>query len=184
MKIAFIGGGSLVWNPGDLLLRGEWFKDGPFLPIEFCRHSDNGRLTLVISQGKPELRALWALSSAATLAEAVQSLQNREGLRGSQEVKDRNTGVWPADPKHSPAPESIDNWALAKSLDAVVWTALGPRFHKEERCPSEDEAVSLLSSLPHEKKRIAEEYVRRTPVQIDTDFRRRFEHEFGWKPIA
>ncbi len=184
MKIAFIGWGSLVWNPGDLLLRGEWFKDGPLLPIEFCRHSDNGRLTLVISRGKPELRALWALSSAATMAEAVQSLQKREGMTGSQEVKDRNTGVWPADPKHSPVPESVNNWAVAKCLDAVVWTALGPRCHQEKRCPTAEEAVSILRNLSHEKKRVAEEYVRRTPVQIDTDFRRRFEQEFGWKSIA
>ena len=184
MRVAFIGWGSLVWNPGDLLVQGEWFQDGPLLPIEFCRHSNNGRLTLVISPGKPELRALWALSSAATLAEAVESLQKREGMTGPQQIKDKNTGVWPADPKHASVRESVSKWGVAKCLDAVVWTALEPRCHKEKRCPTAEEAVSIIRDLPHEKKRIAEEYVRRTPIQIDTDFRRRFEQEFGWRPIA
>ena len=146
MKIAFLGWGSLVWNPGDLLVRGEWFKDGPFLPIEFCRQSDNDRLTLVISPGKPELRTLWALSSTTKLQEAVKSLQAREGLSGTH--VDKNTGVWPTDPKYSAASPSIAAWAKDKALDAVVWTALGPRFHKKDRCPSAQEAVRQLSWRP------------------------------------
>lgn len=181
MKIAFLGWGSLVWNPGDLLVRSEWFKDGPFLPIEFCRQSRNDRLTLVITPGKPELRTLWALSSAARLEDAIKSLQEREGLSGKH--VDENTGVWPTGPKYSAANPAIEAWAREKSLDAVVWTALGPRFHEEDRGPSEAQAVGHLRDLSHEKKRVAEEYIRRTPLQIDTDFRRRFEHEFGWTPI-
>jgi hypothetical protein len=182
MKIAFLGWGSLVWNPGELLVRGEWFKDGPFLPIEFCRQSDNDRLTLVIAPGKPELRTLWALSSTPKLDEAIKSLQDREGLRGDR--KDKNTGVWPTDARYGEASQNIITWAVEKALDAVVWTALPPRCDKKERCPSEAQAVRHLRSLSHEKKRVAEEYIRRTPIQIDTDFRRRFEHEFGWKPMA
>ena len=181
MNIAFLGWGSLVWNPGDLLVRGEWFKDGPFLPIEFCRQSDNGRLTLVISPRKPELRTLWALSSTAKLEEAIKSLQEREDLRGTN--VDKNTGVWPTDTRYSEASRSVDAWAKGKGLDAVVWTALGPRFDGKNRCPTMQEAIRYLRPLLHERRRVAEEYVRRTPIQIDTNYRRRFEREFGWKPM-
>jgi hypothetical protein len=181
MKIAYLAWGSLVWRPDELLIRGQWFKDGPFLPIEFCRQSDDGRLTLVITPGKPELRTLWALASTDSLNKAIASLQNREGLRGGK--KDKNTGAWPTDPNYAEAPPSIVTWARQNTYDAVIWTALGPHFAREDDPPTVDEAVKYLRELPHEKRRLAEEYIRRTPVQIDTDYRRRFELEFGWKPF-
>jgi hypothetical protein len=45
MRIACVGWGSLVWDPRDLPVKGAWRPDGPRLPIEFARQSDNGRLT-------------------------------------------------------------------------------------------------------------------------------------------
>ncbi len=48
MKIAYLGWGSLIWDPGMLPISGDWKPGGPVLPIEFSRISDNGRLTLVI----------------------------------------------------------------------------------------------------------------------------------------
>ncbi|HOW68396.1 MAG TPA: hypothetical protein P5055_13320 [Candidatus Paceibacterota bacterium] len=50
MSIAILGWGSLIWNPRDLPITGDWQGDGPVLPIEFTRISDNGRLTLVIDE--------------------------------------------------------------------------------------------------------------------------------------
>ncbi len=180
MKIAYLAWGSLVWRPRELLIRGQWLTDGPFLPIEFCRQSDDGRLTLVITRGKPELRTLWALASTDRLNEAIASLQNRERLRGAK--KDKNTGVWPTDSNYAEALPGIVTWARQNTLDAVIWTQLGPRFARKDNPPTVDEAVKYLRELPHEERRLAEEYIRRTPVQIDTDYRRRFELEFGWKP--
>lgn len=49
MRIACIGWGSLIWNQKDLLIYGEWYKNGPALPIEFVSQSSDDRLTLVIS---------------------------------------------------------------------------------------------------------------------------------------
>ena len=46
MKIAVLGWGSLIWDPKELDANNEWNNDGPFLPIEFARISNNGRLTL------------------------------------------------------------------------------------------------------------------------------------------
>jgi len=38
-KIACIGWGSLIWDPRDLLVQREWFKDGALLPVEFARQA-------------------------------------------------------------------------------------------------------------------------------------------------
>jgi len=35
LKFALLAWGSLVWNPGELKITGDWKKDGPCLPIEF-----------------------------------------------------------------------------------------------------------------------------------------------------
>ena len=47
-KIAVLAWGSLVPEPRDL--KAEFEPNGPLLPIEFCRVSDDGRLTLVIDE--------------------------------------------------------------------------------------------------------------------------------------
>jgi hypothetical protein len=70
------------------------------------------------------------------------------------------------------------------SLDAVVWTVLPPKFRgKDWVIPSADKVVQHLVELPAMKKRKAEEYIRKAPVQIDTDYRRHIETKLGWTPI-
>ncbi len=69
------------------------------------------------------------------------------------------------------------------TLDAVVWTNFKPKFNgKNNKIPSAEEVISHLTALPPEKKRNAEEYIRMTPRQIDTDYRRKFEAVFHWTP--
>ena len=182
MKIACLGWGSLIWDPRSLHVRSVWFADGPLLPIEFARKSKDKRVTLVITPGSPLVRSLWALSSLNSLDAAKEDLASRE------DIKDKNIkysiGVWQSDqPKAEACPEIV-SWAQRLDLDAVIWTKLKPRFNGQERVAPEDEVIDHLRRLSREQRANAERYVRMTPRQIDTPYRRRMEKEFGWSPLG
>jgi hypothetical protein len=183
MKIACISWGSLVWDPRDLPIRGTWCSDGPLLPVEFLRQSQDGRITLVLSQNAPCVRTLWCLMSITSLDEAIQSLRKREGI--PQRNEDRHIGYWSNTNRSSP---NIDNtiihWAYSMGIEAAVWTNLPAKFDKEEREATCDQIVEYLKNLSDESKIKAEEYIRNAPQQIDTEYRRRIEAELGWKPKA
>ncbi len=182
MKIACLGWGSLVWDPQTLPVRRPWFQDGPLLPIEFARQSKDGRITLVIvREGNfAAVRSLWALMSIGDLAEAKKELADREGIKEAN--IDKYIGSWPcgADSDCKVIAE-IGKWAACKSLDAVIWTALPPKFKKgNDSVPKIGQVLLYLNKLAYEKRRHAEEYIRKAPRQIDTEYRRRIEEKFGW----
>lgn len=60
MKIAILGWDSLIWDPRSLKydVNTGWLTDGPKLPIEFARISNDGRLTLVIKESVVEVQTL------------------------------------------------------------------------------------------------------------------------------
>jgi hypothetical protein len=115
---------------------------------------------------------------------ASRALARREGIR-VKEIEE-SIGIWPRASKDPNEFEQlIGEWAERMTLDAVIWTALPPKFKKKKgRVPSADEVVSHLSALPHEKRRIAEEYIRMTPRQIDTNYRRQIEGLLHWTPLG
>ena len=184
MKIACLGWGSLVWDPRGLPLRKPWFMDGPLLPIEFARQSKGDRITLVIVNNAAQLRSLWALMSVTEFETAKKGLAVREGI--IEKNISKYIGYWSSNEYSSlDFTQEIGDWAARKDHDAVVWTALPPKFGgQNERMPSAEEVITFLRNLPYEKRKHAEEYIRRTPQQIDTDYRRKIEEKFNWSPLA
>jgi hypothetical protein len=79
--IVCIGWGSLIWCQKALPITGEWHSDGPNLAIEFARQSRDGRVTLVLCDGVPACRTLWAELAVSTLDKAKEALRQREGVK-------------------------------------------------------------------------------------------------------
>src|SRR5450759_3605994 len=174
MKIACLGWGSLIWRPGNLLIQRKWFNDGPLLPVEFVRKSDNGRLTLVITETAKPVRTLWALMTTDNIEIAKTSLRIREGI-SKEKLNSRIGSLTVEDEITEGINLIIKNWAISLKLDAVIWTTLPSKFNNlEGQVPTIDEAISYLRSVDINTWETAQEYVRRTPKQIDTEFRRRF----------
>jgi len=176
--IVCLGWGSLIWDTAGLEIRGQWEPNGPAVPVEYLRQSNNGRLTLVIDKETPKAIVLWARMRSTNLADAGENLRIREGRTKSEYI-----GSWSyGDPSPEVIPD-LSRWAATIQANAVIWTALPAKFNGNDfQKPSYQEAVKYLRELPKDKRSLAEEYVRRTPLQIRTPYRELFERDFGWEP--
>ncbi|XXE30493.1 hypothetical protein J3Q09_14165 [Pseudomonas sp. R4-83] len=176
MVIACLGWGSLIWKPDTLPLASEWFMDGPVLPIEFARVSDNGDLTTAICANAPGCKVLWAVLDLDNLDEAREALRIREGV-----PQDREDGIG-SFVVGTNAAGIIAEWAIARRLDAVVWTGLPPRFGGVEGLvPAAEDAIAYLAGLSGEPLENARDYIKQVPPQIDTPYRREIISRLGWQ---
>jgi hypothetical protein len=180
MRIAILGWGSLVWDPRNLPIVGEWQPGGPVLCIEFSRISDDDRLTLVIDERNgTAVPTRFAVSEKADLELAITDLQEREGITNRDRIGvfERQQGFTSkrAQMKHPKACEKIRAWAENEQFDAVIWTALGPQFF-DRICVafSPAAAVRYVDELKAESRAKAFEYIRKAPLEIDTPVRRLF----------
>lgn len=193
MKIAILGWGSLIWNPGNLEIdktqgQNGWLSDGPMLPIEFARISQDGRLTLVIDPDVEELQTLYSISRFEELDHAILNLAVREGC-GRNKIghflKDDNE----LSPDDFQFGQTIKHWIEEKeTIEAVIWTNLSPKLwykNKEGDIVDvpKDCLVSYLEGLPQNKQAIAEEYIRRAPVIVETSIRKEIEMKRKWTKI-
>ncbi len=180
MNIACIAWGSLLWKPGPLKLASGWHPGGPALPLEFGRDSDDSaELALVLCSGAPLVPTYWAYVDAPDLATARAMLAKREKIAaGRPEWIGSLPAVAGAD-----VPPAIVAWLHRQRIDAVVWTAVPPKFAGTNgRMPTAEEAVALLASLEGETRALAEDYIRNTPAHIDTRYRRLIAARLGWTP--
>lgn len=184
MKIAVLAWGSLVWEPRELQIEsGSWKEDGPSLPIEFARISQDGRLTLVIYEGARDMQVLWKTMTVDSINEARVNLKEREGsgsgridIIGYCEVEND---------KHQHGDENIcqriRTWAKKKKLDAVIWTNLASNFkEKQNKELTKENVLEYLNRLPNDKIEKAKEYIMKAPLQISTAIRNYVEENLGW----
>lgn len=146
------------------------------MPIEFARQSSNGRLTLVILPSGTPVKTLWTKLNCQRISEA------REALRAREETALGRIDFWPDGPR-SRYGDVIGEWASALGLKGAVWTALPPSFDgKNDRVPTQQEALAYLSALTGKTRELAEEYIRKAPHAIRTTYREAIEKELGWLP--
>ncbi len=177
-NIACLGWGSLIWDPRDLPIQRYWFDDGPLIPVEFARQSKGGRITLVIVPSARPVRTLWALMDSDSLEDARERLRLREGP-----TKAQNIGHWSRGSRSPASIPELSEWALARNIDTVVWTALPPKFKNQDyRLPTAKDVLGHLRKLSGTERDDAERYIRRAPGQVDTAYRRRIEAELQWLP--
>lgn len=182
-KIACIGWGSLIWDPRTLPCVGGWNRDGPMLPIEFARESAGRKITLVICKNAPGVQTLWTLLEAEDVAAAKQQLGLREFEAAKPKWIEVNIGFWDrwSGASHGEGERAIAAWADVRDLAGVVWTNLDFGFKVSRGVmPCAEEIVAHLLKLDGADRAAAEEYVRRAPDQIDTEYRRLIASELNW----
>jgi hypothetical protein len=179
--ITCLGWGSLVWDPRELAIQRQWFEDGPQIPVEFARQSQDGRITLVLTENAKPVRSLWAVMNSTDLATAKSDLRRREGIPEKNEGK--HIGSWSIGQPSPTLIPSLVEWASAHGITDVIWTNLPPRFNGDEKAPSSDQVVEYLAGLVGAQREVAERYVRSTPRQIDTTYRRSIEAALQWTAL-
>ena len=180
MNIVYLGWGSLVWDPRELPIQRHWFEDGPFAPVDFTRQSSDGRMTLVIDGDAAwPVRLLWARSTEADPARAREALRIREGRPKLDKI-----GIWCTGEDAPNNIPSLPEWAAAHEVDVVIWTALKPQYkengNKVCKRPQVGWVLNYLQQLTGSQRDCAEQYIRCTPPQIDTEYRRQIEATLGW----
>ena len=182
MRIALIAWGSLVWDPRDLKAADTFAPNGPLLPIEFCRISEDGRLTLVVDETFGAVCTTHSAPSALqNLDAAIENLRMREGMRNAQEIgfvelsSGKQSEV--AAQRHPSAVATIASWAQSKAYDAAVWTALASNFDEPGRGGepfSVAAAIRYLETLEERDSATfasALAYIRNAPAEVETPVR-------------
>ncbi|MFJ5300931.1 hypothetical protein ACIQAL_30955 [Pseudomonas sp. NPDC088368] len=144
------------------------------LPIEFSRVGDGGELATAICLNAPPCQVLWAPLSFQSLSDAVSALRRRERIPVDRED---GVGIFTI---NSLTVGTLGKWAADRQLDAIIWTALPPRFEGVEGLiPSLDDVLSYLIGLDGQTLEHAKYYMDNVPDQIETPYRKEIK-KLGW----
>ncbi len=190
MRIAYIAWGTLILEPDCLLIRGSWERNGPELPVEFARISDDGRVTLVLQPGAKPITTYSVVADQETLELARENLRLREGPK---RCKTRARGEWIASVDQVGTSRgrveeeelrSIRKWVRNKGYDAAVWTAIPPRLshpkHGSIHSLTVDGIVDYLRLVKPEVREMTRSYFRNVPLEVQTGLRHGIEQAMGW----
>ena len=188
MKIAILGWGSLIRQPKDLKFDANigWKQNGPILPIEFARISKDGRLTLVITPNGTEVPTLHSVSSFDSLNLAVLNLKKREGT-SEKYIGYYNKTKDEISPIDFSFKENIKNWIQTTDFDAVIWTNLPENWEIRNekkvviKTIDPNNRIEYLQNLKGSESALAEQYIRNTPKQIATTYRKQIIEILGWE---
>jgi hypothetical protein len=188
MRIAVLAWGSLIWNRRELAIAEDFKPDGLLLPVEFCRVSGGGRLTMVIDEAfGVSCPTYVAASACGDLDAALENLWIREGSQ--DEVLTKNVrahgrvgfvevaschGSAKAKERHPKAVATIKTWARANGFDAAIWTALASNFHEPDKAGepfSAEAAIRYLEALDKPKLDAVLGYIRSAPAEVQTPVR-------------
>lgn len=176
MQIAFLGWGSLIWDPRPKFAAkiGPWRCDGPVLPVELCRISSSrkGALVLVIDRELgTEVPVLHAPSLRTDPADALSDLRAREGV-SMQRIGFVNLLTGKQRGRYPEVVATIKAWAKQKDIQVVAWTDIESNFKSKESVEfSNEAALAHLKSLGKAGLREAVIYIVKAPQQVDTKFR-------------
>jgi hypothetical protein len=182
VKIAVLAWGSLVWDPRDLKTAGTFAANGPLLPVEFCRISADGRLTLVIDETFGAVcTAYSAPSTFESLDAAIENLRLREGTPNAGEVGFVETASGResefAAKRHPQAVATMAAWTASNGYDAAIWTALKSNFNDWGKA---GEPFSLTAAIRYLEALEAKDgaafaraltYIRKAPAEVQTPVR-------------
>jgi len=175
MKIAVLSFGNLMKRSKGIVTADGWKKNGPKLPVEFCRIAKAGHLALAISENNGVLnKSFYAQSNKKTLNDAIPEIAAREGiseeLLGVVDVKNER-----ANEKASNTPavtKEIVAWAKKNKFDAVIFNGLSQKFKDKINVPfSVGAAVNYVNGLSGKTRKLAEDYIKGIPKEIQTPFR-------------
>lgn len=176
MRIAILGWGSLIWEPGDLPLQTDWIMGGPQLPLEFSRASTSrdGALTLVIDpKNGTMVQTRYAISERSVLPEAIEDLRKREKTASDSIGYVNLTEGSKRCNFHPEVGDVISRWAEDNNIDAVIWTDLPSNFSEKIGADfSVPKAIEYLKTLSQDGATKARRYIREAPNEVDTLLRR------------
>jgi hypothetical protein len=189
MNIAVLGWGSLIWCPGNLKIKSRWRLNGPALPIEFARISQDGRLTLVIHPGSADQPTYWALSEFTTVDQARTNLGMRENS-GSAHIHYILRSGNSSDGAPEQIVDRVRQWLKPRrKLQAAIWTGLTTNWtDKRRRDFATGDAIDYLMQMETDGGQTqaayrAREYLTNAPPLINTAVRAAMRAR-GWKDAS
>lgn len=180
-------GELLLWKPERLPLGVEIARGGPVLSVEFARISGKTPLTLVSipEAGGSTQVTCWADLAASDLEQARLELKVQEGTPNIRNIHALERGGAVVGPVSYDVANTIREWLVRTDLDAVTWTGLEANWEQRRSDPLSGAAVvQYLREISRDKRRVAEEYIRKAPEQIRTRIRQDIEEHLGWTPLS